>query len=114
MEFNLKEIDDLTPYYRNKLEGELSVQERKVMTAICRYAKDGNITVKQAATNARIVQLNQVHTIMGRLVKKNFLSKVSKSTYAVSDKKLVAHLLVRACGICRKGVIPKEYGIVVT
>ena len=98
MRMDAQEIDRLTPFYRNELETKLSVQERKLMAAICREVEDGDIVVAKVAESSRIIQLNHVHTVLGRLVAKGFLVKVQRSTYAIPDKKLVAHLLVRCCG----------------
>lgn len=104
MEFNLEEIDELTPFYKNKLQQELSIQERKVLSAISREVEDRSISVEQVSKSARIFQTNHTHAILGRLVKKGFLKKQAKSTYAFIDRKLVAHLLVRASGICREKI----------
>jgi predicted transcriptional regulator of viral defense system len=98
MEIDLQEIDDLTPHFKAKLENELSVQERKVVSAICRDVEDGEITAKRVSLCSRIVQSNHVHSILSRLVKKGFLEKICRSTYRIKDEKLVAYLIARGRG----------------
>jgi hypothetical protein len=98
MKSELKRIDELTPHYKNMILQNLSVQERKVISSICRTVQGGNITAKQVSREARIVQTSHVHIVLGRLVKKGFLVKAGRSTYSVKDKKLVDHLLARSSG----------------
>lgn len=101
---DLEEIDDLTPVYKRQLRRELSTQERKVLVIICGDVADGEINARRVALISRIGQTNHTHAVLGHLVKKGFLMKVRKSVYLIQDKKLVAHLLVRACGIRPKNV----------
>jgi hypothetical protein len=97
--FDWDEVDRLTPILRSMIQNKLSTQERKVLSAICREVTDGVINAKKVDEVSRIFQTNHTHSVLGRLVKKDFLIKVNRSLYAIKDKKIVAHLLVRSCGV---------------
>jgi len=95
VEIDLREVDNLTPFYQNLLQ-KLSVQERKVVATICRFTGSQPITAKRVSEISRILQTNHVHAVLGRLAQKGFLEKVERSTYRVRDQKLAVHLRCRS------------------
>lgn len=96
----LLELDGLTPIYKILIEEGLSAQERKVLVAIVRTTRGQPtpLTAAEVREAARIFQTNQVHAILGRMARKNFLVKRGRSLYGVKDKKLSRWLWFRSGG----------------
>jgi len=81
--------------YKSFLENKLSVQESKVTVSLVRASNGDEFNVKDIVKECRIWQNNQLHTILGRLVKKGVLSKVSRSRYRFENPELVEHIKSR-------------------
>lgn len=78
--------------YRDLLENQISVQERKVLVSVVREVGNEKFTATQAKAASRIRQTNQMHVILGRLVKKEILTKLGRAEYSVKDPELVYHI----------------------
>lgn len=96
----LIELDGLTPAYKTLIEAGLSVQERRVLVAIVRATRGQptTITATEVRDVARILQTNQVHAILGRMVTKGFLAKEGRSLYGIKDERLSRWLWFRSRG----------------
>ena len=97
-ENDLERIDLLTGHYKQMFES-LSLQERKVVAAITRMQQPA-LTIPEIAKTVRIFQHNHVSSIVGRLVKKGWIEKVSRALYRLStkDPDLTLFLQLRVAG----------------
>lgn len=81
--------------YKSFLENTLSVQERKVTVSLVRASNGDEFDVKDVVKECRIWQTNHLHAILGRLVKKGVLAKVSRSRYHFENPELIEHIKSR-------------------
>lgn len=78
--------------YRDLLENRISVQERKVLVGVVREVGSEKFFVSQIHRSTRITQINQLHSILGRLVKKGVLTKLGRAEYSIKDPELAYHI----------------------
>lgn len=90
----LSEIDALTPFYREKLNN-LSVQKRKILTAIVREGIP--LRIREIAEPSGIVQHGIVSMQVNRLVKDGLVQRLDDGRYTLSnnDPGLVKYLYAR-------------------
>ena len=81
--------------YKSFLENKLSAQERKVSVELVRESNGEEFNLKDVRKGVRIWQNNQLHAILGRLVKKGVLVKIARSKYNFKNSELVEHIQYR-------------------
>ncbi len=81
--------------YKRFLEKELSAQERAICVSLVRKTNGNEFNVKNVVKHVRMQQTNQLHTILGRLVKKGVLLKTGRSKYCFKNPELVEHIEYR-------------------
>ena len=78
----IERIDALTPAFRNRIQNDLSRQERALVMTIAREMRP--LRIRDIAEISRIKQQNHISAIVTRLVQKSFLEK-SPDGYRISS-----------------------------
>jgi hypothetical protein len=97
----LCKVDDKTQVIRLEIKTKLSPQERKVLVAAAHCNDANGFSLKDLHRYSRIFQSNHLSAIVGRLVKKNFFTKIDKGVYDFASEDLRLHLRYRLCGQSR-------------